>query len=107
MFKNFATTEGQNPTYQNLYLNQNIKIVFDMIAKDAKLKNFKRMVVYPEYFDLSYYEEDYQISISLIEDDKTHTFMDISVWSIKRGYAKKHLKKKLLYYFELLKEYVN
>lgn len=108
VFKNYASTEGQNPSYQNLYLNQNINRIFDLIINDAKIKKFDNLIIYPEYFDISYYEGDYQVSISLIEDDKTHVFMDISVLNTKKkGFAKKQLKNKLLYYFELLKDYVN
>ena len=108
MFKNYASTEGNNPCFQNLYLNQNIIFVFDVISNDANLKKFDSLVIYPDYYDICYNKGDYQISISLIEDDKTHTFMDISVLNTKRrGFAKKHLKNILLYYYELLKAYVN
>ena len=31
VFKNYASTEGQNPSYQNLYLNQNINRIFAAI----------------------------------------------------------------------------
>ncbi|MCF0125169.1 MAG: hypothetical protein HUJ68_05335 [Clostridia bacterium] len=108
LFKSYATTEGNRPTYQNFYLKVNIQYIFDIIAKDAKEKNFASFVAYPDYFDISFMDGNYQISISLTEDDKTHTFMDISVKNIKeKGGAKKMLKAKLYYYYDLLKDYLN